>query len=149
MEFTKLVERGSEEEFRSRISSYLDTEEFLRYLGMSAMLVNLDSPFAMPQNFYMYLNPANKKITFIPWDLDLAFAAWPFGGSPEQQMDLSLMHPHVEQHKLIDRLLAIKEVNARYHDLLKEMAEGCFSKEQLLKNIEGVEDATKQPYARE
>jgi spore coat protein H len=149
MEFTKLVERGSEEEFRSRISSYLDTEEFLRYLGMSAMLVNLDSPFAMPQNFYMYLNPANKKITFIPWDLDLAFAAWPFGGSPEQQMDLSLMHPHVGQHKLIDRLLAIKEVKEQYQKILREMAAGCFSKEQLLKNIDAVELATKESLARE
>lgn len=149
IEFTKLASVADEERFRREIGNYLDVEEFLRYLAMNAMLVNLDSPFAMPQNFFIYLHPKTNKLLFLPWDLDLAFAAWPMGGMPEEQMALSLMHPHSGKHALIERLLAMKEVKTRYRELLREFASTCFSKEQLLKHITAVEVVTRGPLARE
>jgi spore coat protein H len=147
--FAKLVSKGSDTEFRAQIDSYLDVDEFLRYLAANAMLVNLDSPFAMPQNFYLYLDAETHRFSFLPWDLDLSLAAWPMGGAPEQQMDLSLMHPHVGQNPLIDRLLAIPAVQEKYKAVLKKMAAGAFAKQRLLKNIETIEITTKEPLAKE
>ena len=73
----------------------------------------------------------------------------PVAGSPEQQMDLSLIHPYPGENKLIDRLLAIKEVNEQYRKLLKELAGTCFARERLLKDIDAMEKATKEILARE
>jgi spore coat protein H len=149
IEFAHLVNLADDRQFSQEIAAYLDVEAFLRFLAVNAFVVNLDSPLAMPQNYYIYLNPQTRKFVFLPWDLDLGLAAWPFGGSADQQMNLSLMHPHVGKHKLIDRLLAMPDVKARYSELLKELAASCFSKEALLKQIETIEQATKGPLAKE
>jgi hypothetical protein len=113
------------------------------------MLVNLDGPLAMPQNFYLYLDPKTQRFVFLPWDLDLSLAAWPMGGMPEQQMDLSLMHPHAGQHKLIDRLLALPTVRERYKAILRELAGDAFAKARLLDNIDIIERTTKSSLVKE
>ncbi len=66
-----------------------------------------------------------------------------------QQMDLSLLHPHVGKHPLIDRLLADSEMKARYLGLLKELTRTAFSKERLLAGIQVIEQVTKEPLERE
>ena len=113
------------------------------------MLSNLDSVLTMGHNFYIYLNPATNKLVFLPWDMDLSFAGFPMGGSPDQQMDLSLLHPYVGQNKLIDRLLAIPAVNEQYRKILKDLATTVFSKEKLLADIEAIEKATKEVREKE
>ena len=43
IEFAKLVNQGTDEQFAKEIGSYLDVDEFLRFLGATAILSNLDS----------------------------------------------------------------------------------------------------------
>ncbi|HYV28273.1 MAG TPA: CotH kinase family protein, partial [Candidatus Eisenbacteria bacterium] len=145
----RLIEKADAAEFRQKIGDYLDLDKFLRYLAVTAMLVNLDSPLAMPQNFFIYLPAKSKKAVFLPWDLDLTFAAWPMGGSPEQQMNLSLLHPHAGEHKLIERLLADEEVRARYLKIIKDLSATSFTESELLTRIDKVENAIKDPRAKE
>src|SRR5262249_4336927 len=147
--FTRLVNRGSDEEVRKGIGSYLDIDEFLRFVAVNGFIVNLDSFLALGHNYFMYLRPDTKKIVFIPWDLDLSFGAFPMGGSREQQLDLSITHPHPGQNKLIDRLLAIKDINDKYQKILKDLAATCFTKEKLLADIDAIDKATKDSLARE
>jgi len=71
------------------------------------------------------------------------------GGTPEQQMNLSLLHPHAGEDELIDRLLAIASVKEQYLKLLGELAAGSFSKATLLEAVGAIEQATKDPLARE
>ena len=150
IEFAKLVNKGDDEQFRKEIGSYLDIDEFLRFLAVNGFLVNLDSFLGVGHNYYIYLNPQTNKFVFIPWDLDLSFGGFPMGGgTPEQQMDLSMKHPHSGQNKLIDRLLAIKEVDAQYQKLLKELAVTCFTKERLVKDLDLIEKTIKEPLAKE
>lgn len=142
IQFAKLVNLSNDTEFESSIDSYLDIEVFLRFIAVNALIVNLDTLLVMPHNYYVYLNPATDKFVFFPWDLDISFAGWPLGGSAQQQMNLSLKHPHsAEGHKLIDRLFAIPHYRQRYEQIVKELADGVFSKEQLLKEISRLENA--------
>src|SRR5262249_6048748 len=105
--------------------------------------------YTIGHNYYIYLNPETNKFVYIPWDLDLSIAGFGMMGAGDQQLDLSLTHPHGGQNKLIDRLLAIKEVNEQYQKLLKELAATCFAKEKLLKEIDAIEQATKEIIAKE
>src|SRR5262245_32013913 len=41
--FTRLVNRGDDEQFRNQIGSFLDIDEFLRYLAVNALIASLDS----------------------------------------------------------------------------------------------------------
>ena len=149
IEFVHLVNKADAEKFNKEIGSYLDVDAFLRFLATNALVVNLDSFLAFGHNYYLYLRPDTNQFVFIPWDLDLAFGTWPMGGSPEQQTDLSLAHPHAGENKLIDRLLANKEVNAKYQMVLKELAGKCFTTELLQKEMDDIEAATRDSLARE
>ena len=149
IEFARLINKADDEQFRKEIGSYLDVEVFLRFMAANAMLANLDSFFTIGHNYYMYLHPETNKIIFIPWDMDLSLAGFPMTGSPEQQMDLSLNHPYSGENKLIDRLLAMKDVQERYQKLLRELSASCFTKEILLKDIAAIETATKDITAKE
>ncbi|MBL8795566.1 MAG: CotH kinase family protein [Planctomycetia bacterium] len=149
IDFARLINKGGDEQFAKEISSYLDIDQFLRFLAVNAFLSNLDSFIGLGHNYYIYLNPTNNKFVFIPWDLDLSLAAFPMGGSADQQADLSLAHPHMGQHKLIDRVLALKEPQEKYQQLLKDLAAACFTKDKLLKDLDTIEKVTKELLPKE
>ena len=140
MDFANVVNLSNEKQFRDSISSYLDIDGFLRFIAVNALIVNLDTLLAMPQNYYLHLSKDTNKFVFFPWDLDISFAGWPLGGKPADQMKLSLVHPHSsDAHKLIDRLLAMEPVKLRYDKIISQLVEGIFSKEQLIKKFEKLE----------
>ena len=150
IEFAKLVNESSDKQFQSKINSYLDIDTFLRFIAVNALIVNLDTLLAMPQNYYIYLHPKSEEFVFFPWDLDISFAGWPLGGTPEEQMDLSLMHPHSsDEHSLIDRLFSIEEVKARYARIIDELMASAFSEERLLKNVQRLEDTIQEAIERD
>ena len=147
--FARLVNKADDEQFRKEIGTYLDVDQFLRFIAANALVANLDSFFTLGHNYYIYLNPETNRFVFLPWDLDLSLAGFPMAGSPDKQMDLSLTHPHARRNKLIDRLLAMKEVQEQYRKILKDLATTCFTKEKLLKEIDAIEQVTREPLARE
>ena len=140
MDFANVVNLSNTKQFRDSISSYLDIDGFLRFIAVNALIVNLDTLLAMPQNYYLHLSKDTNKFVFFPWDLDISFAGWPLGGKPADQMKLSLVHPHSsDAHKLIDRLLAMESVKLRYDKIISQLVEGIFSKEQLIRKFEKLE----------
>src|SRR5262249_26563830 len=94
-------------------------------------------------------HPKTNKFVFLPGDLEFSLADFLLMGTAEQLMDLSLTHPYPGANKLVSRLLAITEVSEKYHKLLQELSEKTFTKEQLLKEIDAVENVTKEPLAKE
>lgn len=148
IDFVRLVNRGSDEQFRQEIASYLDVDAFLRFLAVTSMVANLDSFFNLGHNYYLYLDPTSNKFAFIPWDFDLSFAGFPMT-PPEQQVEMSLTHPYAGENKLAERLLAMKDGGDRYRKIVKELATTVFTKEKLLEKLEAVETSTKEALARE
>jgi spore coat protein CotH len=149
LDFTKLISRGTDEAFAREIGSYLDVEAFLRFIAANALLSNLDSYLGYGHNYFLYLVPQTNKFAFIPWDLDLSLATWPAAGTPEQQVQLSIHHPHAGKNKLLDRLFAIKEHKERYLAIIKDLTETSFTRKKLLGTLEDIEKALKGPKARD
>jgi spore coat protein CotH len=149
LDFTKLISNGTDEAFVKEIGSYLDIEAFLKFIAANALLSNLDSYLGYGHNYYLYLLPKTNRFVFIPWDLDLSLATWPAAGTPEQQVELSIHHPHTGKNKLLDRLFAIKEHKERYLAILKDLTATSFTKKKLLEHLEEIEKALKEPMAKE
>src|SRR2546430_446655 len=80
IDFAKLVNQGTDTDFAKEIGSYLDTDEFLRFLAANALLSNLESFFALGSNYYLYLDPKTNKLVFLPGDLELAMGNFAFMG---------------------------------------------------------------------
>jgi len=149
MEFCWLVSVGNNEEFADEIGSFLDVDPFLRFVALNALLSNMDSYLGFGHNYYLYLVPGKNQFVFIPWDLDLSLATWPAVGTPEQLVDLSLLHPHAGDNRLIDRLLAIPAHRERYLDLIREQLAQVFTRERLDNRLTAIEQAIAEPLARE
>ncbi|MBM4068557.1 MAG: hypothetical protein FJ271_06380 [Planctomycetes bacterium] len=149
IDFAKLISSADDEAFAREIVAFLDVEAFLRFVAANALLANLDSYLGYGHNYFLYLIPETNKFAFIPWDLDLSLATWPAAGMPEQQVQLSIHHPHAGKNKLIDRLFAIKQHKERYLAFVKDMTATTFTKKKLLENLEHIEGALKTPMANE
>jgi putative membrane-bound dehydrogenase-like protein len=147
--FARLVNQAKADEFKKEIDAYLDVDAFLRFLAANALTSNLESAFALGHNYHLYLHPKTNKFVFLPGDLEFALANFLLLGTADQLMDLSLTHPYSGDNKLVERLLAIKEVRAKYHKLLRDLSEKEFTRAQLMKEIEAVEQVTKEPLAKE
>ncbi len=141
MAFVKFVNQASDEDFAKHIGEYVDVDEFLHFLAVEVALVNLDSPLGMNHNYYITVNPKTQKVTWIPWDLNLAFGGFGGGGrgggggNPPQ--DLSVNRPAAKgQMPLADRLLAIPEVLARYDEIVRTLVTKNFTEKRVSELME-------------
>jgi len=130
IDFAKLVTSGSDTEFASQLPSYIDLDEFARYLSINVWLVNMDSILAMGQNYYLYLNPATNRFAIIPWDLDLSFGG--MGGGTE----LSIEHPWRGQNRFLDRLFKVDAFKKLYLARMTEFNQSIFKPERLTRQVD-------------
>jgi putative membrane-bound dehydrogenase-like protein len=149
IEFVRLVQRGDDETFRSKIAVYLDVDRFLRFMAVQAMIANADGFFTLGYNYSLFLEPQTNRFIFIPGDQELSFANFGMMGSPDQLMDMSLGRPYGGDNRLVDRLLAIKEVREAHQKILKELSTKFFKKDRLRADTAAIEGATKAIVERE
>jgi putative membrane-bound dehydrogenase-like protein len=147
--FARLIQQADDARFRKEIASYLDVEEFLRFMAATALLANADGFFTLYYNYSLNLDPASHRFRFIPGDQELALANFLMMGSPDQLMDMSLARPYGGENRLADRLMAIEDVSRRYKEILKELASTCFTKDRLLADAAAIEKVTAGILARE
>lgn len=60
------------ETWRSELETILDVDEFLRWLATNTVIQNWDTYGGHSRNFYLYTDPTNGRIVWIPWDNNLA-----------------------------------------------------------------------------
>ena len=72
MEFSELCSQSDVTLFRSKVGTYLDVDQFLRFIAVNAFISNWDSYLNGGHNFYLYLDPNDDRFRFIPWDQDLS-----------------------------------------------------------------------------
>ncbi len=140
--FARLVNAGSDDEFRSQIGSFIDVDAFLRFLAANALTSNLESFFALGHNYALYLDPATQQFAFLPGDLEFALANFLLMGTPDQLMDLSVIRPYPGENKLSDRLLAIPDIRQQYLDLLRDLSTSAFDTEKLTALVDEFDAAT-------
>lgn len=139
--FARLVDKAGDDEFRAAIGSFLDIDAYLRFLAVTAFIVNPDCFFVLGHNYYLYLHPATRRLHFFPWDLDRSFANFPILGSNRRQMNLSFVHPYPGTHRLSDRLMAMPGVADRYRQLLRDLSASVFAVDRLRKEVATAEAA--------
>lgn len=133
----KLVYTAPDAQFRAEIPRYLDIDAYLRFIGVTALLSNLDGVHS-GHNFYLYLHPETQKFHFVPWDLDVSLGGFPFLRE-EDLVDLSLVKPYPGQCRLTDRLMEAGDIRARYLEILREIVPVCFSQQKLQTQLEQLE----------
>jgi spore coat protein CotH len=52
----------------AQMDSIFDISVFIKWLAVNTTIQNWDTYGQMPHNYYLYNNPKNQKLTWIPWD---------------------------------------------------------------------------------
>ena len=138
IEFAGCLNSADDAHFQAAIAEYVDVDEFLRFLGVQALLSNLDSPLMTGHNYYLYLHPKIQKFLWLPWDLNEAFGAFAPGGSASAQMNLSLDQPFTPENRLATRVLQTPGVKERYHEILRGLLATDFNTARLFPVIDAM-----------
>jgi spore coat protein H len=136
LSFIRLVNDADAATFRAQIGSYMNIENYLRFIAVTVALANLDSYLAMGKNYYIYLDPGSGKLHWIPWDHDLSFGGFFLCGTPGERINLSVDYPTTVNDTLLKRLLGIPEVKEQYHQLLREFVTKQFEPPVIFRRID-------------
>lgn len=77
--FLDFVNNASDEDFSSKLSDYLDTDQFATYLAMQDLVSNTDDIDGPGNNSFLRYDSASKKMTVVAWDQNLSFGSGPGG----------------------------------------------------------------------
>lgn len=67
--------------WRADLDAIFNTDVFLKYLAVNTVTQNWDTYGRMTQNYYLYNDPDNSTLTWIPWDMNEALQEGKMGGS--------------------------------------------------------------------
>ena len=137
LEFARLISQPDVTLFRSKIGTYLDVEQFLRFIAVNALIVNTDSYLRGGHNFYLYLDPKDDKFRFIPWDQDLSLGSR--AGRAGSGPDLDVLRPFTGDQPLLYWLLDDPAVAAQYRAIVKELSTTVFTQTKLSAMIDAFE----------
>jgi spore coat protein H len=66
--------------WRNNLEEVFDTDAFLEWLAISAVIQNWDNYGSMSHNFYLYNNPATGQLEWISWDHNMVLGVGGGGG---------------------------------------------------------------------
>ncbi|MFS4446437.1 CotH kinase family protein [Maribacter sp. 2307UL18-2] len=108
--------------WRSNLDAVFDTDVFLNYLAVNTVIQNWDTYGRMPHNYYLYNNPDNDKLTWIPWDNNEALQE----GNRNGALDLDFSDLDSSEWPLIEYLYADEAYRAIYDNYVQQVIDGPF-----------------------
>jgi len=109
--------------WRSGLDEVFDTEVFLKYLAVNTTIQNWDTYGRMTHNYFLYNNPANGKLTWIPWDNNEALQE----GNREGSLNLDFSDLNSTSWPLIGYLYADEVYRGIYDNYVAEVRDGVFN----------------------
>ncbi|QCQ16853.1 CotH kinase family protein [Microbacterium sp. RG1] len=79
-DFLEFLATASDDEFANQLSSYLDVDEFARYLAAQELVANTDDIDGPGNNSYLRWDETTGTFTVIAWDQNLSYGVSPGGG---------------------------------------------------------------------
>jgi spore coat protein CotH len=109
------------ETWKSNLEEVFDVDVFLKWLAANTVIQNWDTYGNMTHNYYLYDNPDNNQLTWIPWDNNEAFQ------SSGQSSALSFSMIEVSSSwPLIKYIIAQSDYNATYEAYLQQFIDEVF-----------------------
>ena len=109
--------------WRSNLESVFDVQGFLKYLAVNTTIQNWDTYGNMTHNYYLYHDPADGLIKWIPWDNNEAFQSGKQGGS----LSFSFSEINSASWPIIGYLANDTEYKADYESYLDDFTTRIFN----------------------
>ncbi len=136
------LRQGDPAEWRAELEAVFDVDAFLHWLAADTVIQNWDTYGSMAHNYYLYTDPADGLVTWIPWDNNMALSgsggmqggadrggggiARGRGGARE--LDITTVS---DQWPLISYLAADEVYLAKYQQYLQDFTDTVWQPEEL------------------
>ncbi len=107
-------------QWRSDLEDVFDVDYFLKYLAVNTVIQNWDTYGNMTHNYYLYNDPADNTLKWIPWDNNEAFQD---GKMTNMAIDLSNVG---SDWPLINYIMSQSEYETIYQGHLQNVIDGAF-----------------------
>ncbi|NQS98744.1 MAG: CotH kinase family protein [candidate division Zixibacteria bacterium] len=88
--FCDILNNTPQSHFVDSLEANFDPLNFLQFLSINTLLVNLDSYIGMGHNYYIYHYEDENRFVHIPWDLNESFGRFSLGLSPSQRINMNI-----------------------------------------------------------
>jgi spore coat protein CotH len=122
--------------WRASLEASFDVDGFLEWLGIAAGVGHGDTYGFASHNFYLYDDPATRRLTWISWDHNLTFRDDPARATTLDKADVTDAWP------LIRFLLDDQVYRQRYVELLAENAGSVLAADTIAAKAEALAAAT-------
>lgn len=122
----------------------IDIKAFIRFWATETLLGYWDGYTNNQNNYFMYRNPANDKLYFIPWGADALFTD--FMPLPPYRIEPKFVHANAI---LANKLYRIPETQKLYHETLKDLLDNHWKEAELLAEVDRVEAMIKDHLRKE
>ncbi|MEW6160375.1 MAG: CotH kinase family protein [Verrucomicrobiota bacterium] len=127
----------TESELRRRV----DIDAFIRTTAVLLFAGAFDQYTGWgPHNYYLYLNPADQRWTYLPWDLDVGFADNAFGQVPVLDGWHAAWPAPMPDRPLMEQLLRHPNLLQEYRDQAREILEEKFHPDLLIPKLRRLAD---------
>lgn len=131
--------------WKTNLEAVFDVDTYMKWLAANTVIQNWDTYGKMSHNYYLYNNPENNLLTWIPWDNNEALQAGKLGSA------LSLSLSEVSSSwPLIKYLIGVDEYKQSYESYLQEFVDEVFIPANLISTYSSYYDLLKDyAYAEE
>ncbi|MCP4347206.1 MAG: hypothetical protein GY795_16970 [Desulfobacterales bacterium] len=124
--------------WRASLDAALDTDDFMHWLAVNTLVQNWDTYGLMSHNYYIYTDPGDSLIHWIPWDNNMAL-----NDSVGMKAPLSLYLTSQEVNDswpLIRYLVDDSVYWAKYVAYVRQTSEGAFEPEKMKVKYQNAHD---------
>ena len=109
-------------QWRLDMNSYLNMDDYLRYMAVNFTIQNWDTYGRMTHNYYIYNDPSTGQLNWIPWDNNEAFDEGKMGGA--LSIDLS---DATNEWPLLSYVISDPAYENQYKTYLREFIDNHFN----------------------
>jgi hypothetical protein len=113
------INNSTTADFVDSLEAVMEVEKYLTVLAADVILYNWDSYYDHGRNFFLYQNPDNSKINWLPWDYNLAFST--------SETNLIVDYSGVEAKPLVQRIQADLNLRSRYFNRVCILMDNYFT----------------------
>ena len=121
------------------LESVIDLEKFYRFWAMESLIGFWDGYCSNQNNYFVYANPEDKRLHFIPWGADVAFNKSVFGVMFKRGGSESVQ----ARAALPNKLYKHEEARKRYFKTLRELLKTVFKEREMLAETQRIEKLVK------
>ena len=111
-----------EASWKNQMEALFDVDGFLKWLAVNTTIQNWDTYGRMTHNYYLYHDPADNLIKWIPWDNNEAFEEGKMGGA----LSFEFSEISDADWPLIKYILSVSDYEAQFKTHILSFIDGAF-----------------------